>query len=199
MAHCIHVTDAELDILATRQAVVAHCPVSTTLLGSGIMPLDRMVAHGLDYALCTDVGASPTTSLLNEMAQFLKVHAGRYSHATPSEALFRTTLAASRMLGLSDHFGDLSIGKPASFVEIQCDPQRLMRCTTADAVIADAILEMPAAPSAALCESLDELGTGTADHGPMLERLEDDITATANKLHRKVLRVTINGATASST
>ena len=42
-------------------AVVAHCPVSNTLLGSGVMALEKVRGTGRPMALCTDVGASPTT------------------------------------------------------------------------------------------------------------------------------------------
>jgi cytosine/adenosine deaminase-related metal-dependent hydrolase len=64
----------------------------------------------IPYAICTDVGASPTTSILAEMAQFLKVHAGRSDYATPQEALFRTTLAPAQLLELSDRLGRLEPG-----------------------------------------------------------------------------------------
>jgi guanine deaminase len=136
LAHCVHMTDDELAMVARHGAVIAHCPTSNTLLSSGMMPLDRVVEHGIDYAICTDVGASPTTSILNEMAQFLKVHARRSSRATPSEALFRSTLAATRMMGMEDRFGLLEVGRPMSFVQIACGPDVIATAQSAD----DAIL-----------------------------------------------------------
>src|SRR5204862_6011089 len=94
LAHCVRMRDAEFDLLAAKRGcAIAHCPTSNTLLGSGIMPLDKVLARGIPYAICTDVGASPTTSLVNEMVQFLRVHRGRSAAATPREALFRATLA----------------------------------------------------------------------------------------------------------
>src|SRR5205814_6166660 len=122
LAHCVHMTELELAIVARSGSVVAHCPVSNTALSSGIMPLDAVVDHDIDYAICTDVGASPTTSILNEMAQFLKVHAGRSSRATPSEALLRTTLAAARMVGMDDRFGAFDVSRPMSFGGVACEP-----------------------------------------------------------------------------
>ena len=62
------------------------------------MPLDKIIERKIPYAICTDVGASTTTSILNEMAQFLKVHSGRSNHATPTEALYRSTLAPLQIL-----------------------------------------------------------------------------------------------------
>jgi guanine deaminase len=84
MAHCVHMKKDELRILRDKKAAVAHCPTSNSLLGSGIMSLDEINARRLPYAICTDVGASPTTSLLCEMEHFLLVHAGRHEGATPS-------------------------------------------------------------------------------------------------------------------
>ncbi|MDZ4687463.1 MAG: amidohydrolase family protein, partial [Planctomycetaceae bacterium] len=119
VAHCLRMGADEFDMLAAATGTaVAHCPVSNTLLGSGVMPLDELIARGIPYAICTDVGASPTTSLLCEMMQFLRVHAGRSRFATPQEALFRTTLAPAQILGVDDRIGSFDIGKELSFVEV---------------------------------------------------------------------------------
>src|SRR2546423_10254370 len=114
-------SDAEWALVARSESVVAHCPTSNTLLCSGVMPLDQLRKHGIEYAICTDVGASPTTSILAEMAQFLKVHAGRSDRATPAEALYRATLAPAKILGLQEQVGSLEVGKPMSFIEVACD------------------------------------------------------------------------------
>ena len=83
LAHCIQMRPEEFEMVAASASSIAHCPVSNTLLGSGVMPLDMVRAAGIPYSLCTDVGASPTTSLFCEMAQFLKVHAASSAAATP--------------------------------------------------------------------------------------------------------------------
>jgi guanine deaminase len=118
LAHCIHMGGHEMKLVRDHNAVIAHCPTSNTLLGSGVMPLDLILEHGIEYAICTDVGASPTTSLLCEMAQFLKVHRGRHARATAVEALYRTTLGAARILGLDQELGTFAPGMPLSFIEI---------------------------------------------------------------------------------
>jgi guanine deaminase len=117
LAHCIHMRPAEWDILADTDSVIAHCPTSNLLLESGLMSLDAVLSHKIPYAIATDVGASPTVSMLAEMHRFLQVHAGRSKHATPSEALYRATLAPAQILGLE--MCRLETGNPASFVEAQ--------------------------------------------------------------------------------
>lgn len=119
-AHCIQMTDAEWSILADRGVTIAHCPTSNLLLGSGVMPLDQVIDRGIPYAIATDVGASPTVSMLAEMKRFIDVHRGRSSKATATEALFRATLAPAELLGLHD-VGRLEAGRAMSFIEVAAE------------------------------------------------------------------------------
>jgi 5-methylthioadenosine/S-adenosylhomocysteine deaminase len=58
--HAVWVDDADLDLIAAAGAVIAHNPVSNLRLGSGVMPLRRVldrgipVALGVDEAICDD-------------------------------------------------------------------------------------------------------------------------------------------------
>lgn len=194
LAHCIYMSELEFQIVQQRDAAIAHCPTSNTLLGSGTMPLDRVKAHGIPYALCTDVGASPTTSMLCEMAQFLKVHAGRSPHATPQEALFRATLAPAHILGLDDELGSLETGKPASFIEVACEA-RVLRSGSADEVIRDGLLDSTPDTALAITGILDELAVNGISQEEALTALADDVNATARRLDKKVQRVTLRGRT----
>lgn len=196
LAHCIHMREDEFAMVRDAGAVIAHCPTSNTLLGSGIMNLDEVIARGIDYAICTDVGASPTTSMLQEMSQFLKVHRGRSSRATPSEALFRSTLAPARMLGLSD-LGTFEVGKPLSFVEVECDLGSL-NSDSADEAILAALLSTSSSQLDAFAtrekKSLDALQSDGLEIGSDLQSLSDDVEITRQRLDGKVLRVVMNGA-----
>jgi guanine deaminase len=119
LAHCIHMLSGEWSIVRDTGSVIAHCPTSNLLLGSGVMSLDDVVERGIPYAIATDVGASPTVSMLAEMGRFLAVHDGRSARATPSEALYRATLAPAEILGLDASLGLLVAGRPASFIEVR--------------------------------------------------------------------------------
>jgi guanine deaminase len=190
VAHCVHVKPSEYEILAQQNAFVAHCPTSNSLLCSGIMPLDEILAHDIEYAICTDVGASPTTSMLAEMAQFLKVYAGRSKHATPSEALHRCTLAPALRLGVN--VGTLDVGAPMSFIEVE--PFALDATSPDDAILrgvlglTDADLNAPP-----LRQALDELQAVRLDCGPHLDVLECGARDTAKRLENRVTRVTLDG------
>jgi guanine deaminase len=118
-AHCIQMTHDEWGVLRDSGSVVAHCPTSNQLLGSGVMPLDEVLDRRIPYAIATDVGASPTVSMLAEMKRFLNVHASSCSRATAAEALYRSTRAPAEMLGLGSQLGLLEAGRPMSFIEVE--------------------------------------------------------------------------------
>ncbi|MGD0463406.1 MAG: amidohydrolase family protein [Tepidisphaeraceae bacterium] len=133
LAHCIHMRPDEWQMLVSNGAAIAHCPTSNFLLGSGLMPLDRVLEHKIPFAIATDMGASPTVSMLAEIKRFLQVHSGRSSRATPSEALWRATISPSRILGLEQIVGRLEPGRPASFIEVE--PAEPASSPSADEVI----------------------------------------------------------------
>ncbi len=68
LAHGIHLTQAERDLIRTSGASLVHCPRSNAFLRSGTLPLQRWLGEGLQVGLGTDVGAGPSLSLWHEMA-----------------------------------------------------------------------------------------------------------------------------------
>ena len=67
-AHVIHVSDAELEILATREVKVVHNPVSNMKLASGCFSYKAMAERGVHVSIGTD-GCSSNNNLdmLEEM------------------------------------------------------------------------------------------------------------------------------------
>lgn len=195
LAHCVRMTPREWDLLKEHEVAIAHCPTSNTLIGSGIISLDSVHDANIPYALGTDVGASPTTSLLCEMAQFLEVQAGRSVHATPQRALFCATLAPARILGLDQQLGSFDVGKPLSFVEINADAARY-RHKKVDDVILEGLLELPVGASPVPYQiARDQLARAGLQPGPELERLTDRVHETVRRLEHKVVSVTLAGKT----
>jgi cytosine/adenosine deaminase-related metal-dependent hydrolase len=83
------------------------------------MRLDEVLDRKIPYAIATDVGASPTVSMLAEMRRFMQVHGGISSRATAAEALCRATLAPADLLGMGSRLGRLEAGMPMSFIEVE--------------------------------------------------------------------------------
>lgn len=76
-AHCVWVTEADMDIMAENRVTAAHNPVSNLKLASGVAPVEKMLAHGVNVALGTDGAASNNAlSVLRELQTAALIHRG---------------------------------------------------------------------------------------------------------------------------
>lgn len=57
-AHCVWVSDEDIDLMADKGVTAAHCPVSNLKLGSGFADIVRMREKGVRVVLGTDGAAS---------------------------------------------------------------------------------------------------------------------------------------------
>jgi len=60
-AHCVHVGEADLELLAEFNVAVASNPVANLKLGSGVAPVPQMLARGIRVGFGTDGAASNNT------------------------------------------------------------------------------------------------------------------------------------------
>lgn len=68
IAHGVWLTDEDMDILAEKGAVIAHCAKSNLKLGSGIAQVDKWLKKGISAAIGTDSAASNNRlDMLEEM------------------------------------------------------------------------------------------------------------------------------------
>jgi guanine deaminase len=157
VGHAIHCSDKEFEILKKTGTNIAHCPTSNEALKSGTMRLDKIVEFGIPFALATDVGAGPKTSMLDVMRCFLEVHGsasnGAHSspNATPISALYYATLAGAQVLGYGEETGNLKKGKSADFLVLNLKvrpgekPEEIIRKLTHesdyDTIVKEAYLE----------------------------------------------------------
>lgn len=63
MAHAIHLTDGEKELLREKQVMLAHCPLSNLNLSSGIMPLRNNLERGLHCCVASDVAGGNTAQM----------------------------------------------------------------------------------------------------------------------------------------
>ena len=127
MAHCIHVSDSEVALLANSDTAVAFCPYSNRVLRSGVMPYERLREAGLRIGLGSDVGAGPTLSMFRQMGEALSSANIGAPRLTPQGALYLATLGGAKVLGLEDRIGSFTPGKDADFIVVdhqKTDPLR---------------------------------------------------------------------------
>ncbi len=124
LAHCVHLDDAELEILARTGTHVAHCPSSNLKLGSGIARVTEMLSRGISVSFGAD-GAPCNNRLdaLTEMrtaALLQKVMHG--AEALPAQTALRlATINGARAMGLEQEIGSLEAGKRADVVIVRLD------------------------------------------------------------------------------
>ena len=73
LAHCVHPTDEEIELLIRRGTYIAHCPESNINLTSGIAPIARLLDAGVHIGLGSDVAAGSQLSLFKAMMSALQV------------------------------------------------------------------------------------------------------------------------------
>ncbi len=120
MAHCVHISPAEIKTLAARGASVAHNPVSNCMLGDGIAPVSEMVAAEVNVALGTDGAASNHTQDMFEVMKttslLQRVWTGRPEILDPYDILRMATHNGAKALGIGDKVGTIELGKRADII-----------------------------------------------------------------------------------
>lgn len=73
MAHCIHNTDEEIEMVRARDVLVAHCPQSNANLSSGIMPLRKYLDKGIRAGLGSDVAAGHSMDMRDHIVAAIEM------------------------------------------------------------------------------------------------------------------------------
>lgn len=119
-AHCVWVSNEDLEILANKQVTVAHNPVSNLKLASGVAPVTRMVEKGVNVALGTDgVCSNNNHDLFEEIkmsALLQKGFTGDPRVIPAQEALYMATRAGAFAQGREQEIGQLKEGFDASLI-----------------------------------------------------------------------------------
>lgn len=128
-AHCVHLDQTDIEILARNGVSVAHNPESNMKLASGIAPIPKMLQAGVNVALGTD-GASSNNNLdmLEEMRSAALLHKVSSMDPTvmPAEtALEMATVNGAKALGLDQQIGQLKPGMAADIILVNFDAPHL--------------------------------------------------------------------------
>ena len=118
-AHCVHLSDAEIDIMVDKKVRVAHNPGSNMKLSSGISPIKKLLERGIVVGVGTD-GASSNNNLdmLEEirLATLLSKVSTMNPLSIPAlETIKLGTLNSAKAIGLKE-VGELREGFKADVV-----------------------------------------------------------------------------------
>ena len=115
-AHCVHVSDNEIEIMRKKNVRVAHNPTSNLKLASGIAPVVKMSNAGITVGVGTD-GASSNNNL--DMLEEIQLAAlvSKVEQMSPlvipaDVALKMGTIEGAKAVGFKD-VGEISVGYKA--------------------------------------------------------------------------------------
>lgn len=186
LAHCVHVDDRDVRLLAASGTKVAHNPLTNLVLGSGVAPVPTMDAAGVTVGLGTDnPSANDTINPLSDMQYAALLHRGHRQDpgaVTAERALEMATIDGARAIGRADDLGSIEAGKRADLVVVDLDYPHLTPCEN----IAPTLLKQAQGHEieAVVCEGElvveDGEVLGVADRHP-------DLAARATECAREVL------------
>ncbi len=122
LAHCVHLTDEAIDVVAQRGCSVAHCPESNMKLASGVAPLVKMHRRGVNCTIGTDgVCSNNDLDMWGEMrsAALLQRVATLDPVAIPAfEMLKMATVNGAKAIGMEGELGVLREGAIADIIVV---------------------------------------------------------------------------------
>ncbi len=123
-AHCVWVTEEDIDILAEKNVTVCTNPVSNMKLASGICPTHDILKRGINLAIGTDSVASNNNLNFFEEMKMLGLSAKiKYMDPTvltPEEIFRAATLGGAKAQGRDD-CGAVKVGNKADLVLINLE------------------------------------------------------------------------------
>ncbi|KAK4100221.1 Metallo-dependent hydrolase [Parathielavia hyrcaniae] len=122
LAHAVHLTEAEADLVRARGAKVSHCPCSNSAITSGAARVRWLLDRGIGCGLGTDMsgGYSPSVLEAARQAALVSRHVvlgadGRgegeeREKLSVEEVLFLATRGGAEVVGLEGRVGGFGVG-----------------------------------------------------------------------------------------
>lgn len=143
LAHCVHTTARERELLVATGTAVLHCPRTNLKLGSGIAEIAAYQRLGLRVAIGAD--GAPCNDRLSMLAELQQAALLQNLAAGPgvfpaTRALWTATRGGARALGLDQEVGSLRAGLRADVLLFDLDDAFLPLVADAPESIAGAIV-----------------------------------------------------------
>jgi 5-methylthioadenosine/S-adenosylhomocysteine deaminase len=132
IAHCVHLNEIEINLLAEHGCSIAHCPSSNLKLASGIAPIAKYTESLINIGLGTDGAASNNRlDMFAEMrlaALLAKGQSGDATAISAHQALAMATINGAKALGLDGKIGSIEVGKLADLCAIKLSNIEMQPC-----------------------------------------------------------------------
>ncbi|ORX96401.1 guanine deaminase-like protein [Basidiobolus meristosporus CBS 931.73] len=131
MAHCVHLTQEERELIKEKKAGISHCAKSNFALRSGVCNVRQLLEEDQKVGMGTDVSggyaismfdAIRTSAIASQTVSFTEKRAdgSAYEHLKLAELLHLATLGGAKVMGLEDRIGNFVVGK--QFDALLIDP-----------------------------------------------------------------------------
>lgn len=131
-AHCVHVAEEDMELLARRGVTAVHCPNSNLKLASGIAPVRKMMDKGVNVALGTDGVSSSNNADLFEAIKLAALLSNGSTldpvSMTAWDALKMATLHGAKAQGRAEECGIIAPGMDADLIMLDFTQPHLIPC-----------------------------------------------------------------------
>ncbi|MBQ3537810.1 MAG: amidohydrolase [Clostridia bacterium] len=137
-AHCVELTENDMDILKEKGVSIVHNPTSNMKLGSGFAPVEAFLSKGINVTIGTDGTASNNNlDMLEEMHMASVIHNGFMRDATVmnAEKIIKMATVNGAILQGRENCGNLLPGFKADFVAISLDSPNMFPCLDESALV----------------------------------------------------------------
>jgi 5-methylthioadenosine/S-adenosylhomocysteine deaminase len=129
IAHGVHLTDEDIELIAEHGASVTHCPASNQKLASGTARIIDLHSAGVNIALGTDGPASGNDLdlwLAMRLAGYAQKNTANDPTAMPAlDVLRMATINGAKALHADHLIGSLELGKSADIIVLDADSPSL--------------------------------------------------------------------------
>lgn len=124
-AHCVYVSDEDIDILKEKNVNIVTNPVSNIKLGNGVANVGKFLSKGINVCLGTDSAASNNSlNMIREMGVEALIHKAINKDTclvSAREVFDFATVNAAKALGLKGKTGELKVGAKADITIFNTD------------------------------------------------------------------------------
>ena len=129
LAHGVHLTPEDIQLLAERGSAVVHCPISNLKTAAGFAPLPALKEAGVPILLGTDGTSSSNDLDMWKTMRFAAILArsdiGDPTFNRALDVVRMATTDAARKLGMGEKLGSLEAGKIADLIMVRLDQPHL--------------------------------------------------------------------------
>lgn len=131
-AHCVHLSEEDMKLLAKRHVSAVHCPVSNLKLASGCADVMGMVKAGMNVCLGTDsVASNNNLDLFEEIKACTLMAKGKTLDPTAvnaEAALMMATVCGAKAQGREKECGQIALGMDADLILLDFNQPHLIPC-----------------------------------------------------------------------